>query len=88
MPAVKMRSWMTHAGPITRHDFASYKSRLAGGAEFTPWPTPHIKAAQSTCHLCSWAYNPWLGGGQTPMVVKFINAICPYHGRYRRNARR
>lgn len=85
MPAVKMRSWMTHAGPIARHDFASYTSRLANGAQLVVWPTPHITAAQSTCHLCSWAYNPYIGSEDRPMVVKFINAMCPWHGRYRKN---
>jgi hypothetical protein len=88
MPAMKMRSWMTHAGPIGRHDYASYSSRLSGGAEMAPWPLPHITAPMSTCHLCSWAWNPHIGDDDNPMVIKFINRMCPWHGKYIRNARR
>lgn len=68
---------------LLRNDYPRYAARLAGGSEFRPWPMPYVVAAQSTCYLCSWAYNPILGGTDTPMVIKFVNNMCRHHGGYR-----
>lgn len=45
-------------------------------AKIRPWPTPLICAAHPECDLCSWAYNPTLGGTDTPMVIKHVNRNC------------
>jgi hypothetical protein len=44
------------------------------------FPQPIIAARHIECTLCSWCFNPRLGGVSTPMVIKLCNANC-WHSR-------
>lgn len=45
-----------------------------------PWSYLEI-SDHAECEICSWVWNPYIGTREKPFTLKFINRMCPIHGR-------